>query len=266
MNKLYVVNELIKEEQLDGTLEIQKLAREDFFPIQHIKINVLEDSKLYIEYKTDEKIKLNIEIDIRPNVKFELYEIRTGVKPKVQYKYKLDEGSMMSTVKFYDMEKMREMDIVELNGVGAKFNMVLKTIASDHEKYDMMIYHNAKDTHSTLINQGVSTKKGEIIFNVTGMIPNGKTGCSCHEQNRIINLNDGKNKISPNLLIDEYDVEADHAAYIGKFNDEELFYLKSRGIKEQEAIRLLTDGFLKSNVTEKFMLEQIEQSIKKYWG
>lgn len=266
MNKLYVVNEKIEKKELDGTLEVQNSEQDDFFSVSHIEITALEDTELMIIYHTDEKIKLNVAIKTNPNVNLKLYEIRTGIKPKVQYKYKLEEYSNIEVVKFYDMDKMRELDIVELNGRGAKFNMVLKTIASDHEKYDMLIYHNAKDTSSTIINQGISIFDGEITFNITGVIPSGKTGCTCHEKNRIINLNDSKNKISPNLLVDEYDVEADHGAYIGKFEDDEIFYLQSRGIPYDETIRLLTEGFLNSYIEEEQMLETIRKSLKKYWG
>ena len=39
----------------------------------------------------------------------------------------------------------------------------------------------------------------------------------------------------PILKIDENDIEANHAAVVGKINDEHLFYLTSRGISETEA-------------------------------
>ena len=56
------------------------------------------------------------------------------------------------------------------------------------------------------------------------------------------NYND--NEINPILLIDEYDTEAKHSAFIGKFNEQEVFYLQSRGIKKKDAYRLLLNGFL----------------------
>ena len=49
----------------------------------------------------------------------------------------------------------------------------------------------------------------------------------------------------PILKIDENDIEASHAAVVGKINDEHLFYLTSRGISEADAKQLITLGYLK---------------------
>ena len=57
-------------------------------------------------------------------------------------------------------------------------------------------------------------------------------------------MNDGKSTICPNLLIDNYDVDSNHGAYIGKFSEEKLFYLMSRGINREDATRLLLTSYL----------------------
>jgi Fe-S cluster assembly protein SufD len=46
------------------------------------------------------------------------------------------------------------------------------------------------------------------------------------------------------------DVIAHHAASIGRFNDEEMFYLKSRGLSQKEAIKLLIGGFFNEIINE----------------
>ena len=74
-------------------------------------------------------------------------------------------------------------------------------------------------------------------------------------------MNDGKSTICPNLLIDNYDVESNHAAYIGCFKEDILFYMMSRGISREVASRLLLNGFLINsdsidmNKLAKFILE-----------
>jgi Fe-S cluster assembly protein SufD len=126
----------------------------------------------------------------------------------------------------------------------------------------MMIYHNYKNTISNIINKGVNILDGTLTFNITGIVYNKVVDCVINQNNRIINLNDNKCSINPNLLIDENDVEANHSALIGKFSDKELFYLMSRGIKKEIAINLLIKGFLTENILEK---EKIEKIIDKYW-
>ena len=46
------------------------------------------------------------------------------------------------------------------------------------------------------------------------------------------------------LLIDSFDVEARHAAFIGNFKEEELFYLKSRGLNRRDCEDLLINGLI----------------------
>ena len=62
-------------------------------------------------------------------------------------------------------------------------------------------------------------------------------------------------------LIDNYDVESNHAAYIGKFSEDKIFYMMSRGITREEAERLLLNGFLINS--DSIDLGQIELFIKE---
>ena len=67
------------------------------------------------------------------------------------------------------------------------------------------------------------------------MIPENKIGCVANQNNRIINLSDNKCEINPNLLIEENDVEANHSAHIGRFSNDEMFYLQSRGFPKSSS-------------------------------
>ena len=79
------------------------------------------------------------------------------------------------------------------------------------------------------------------------------------KDNKIIDINNGKNFISPNLLVDNDLINANHSAYIGKFKKDVVFYLKSRGIRDKECNSLLIKGFLleKMNLDELMMEEYV---------
>ena len=108
-------------------------------------------------------------------------------------------------------------------------------------------------------------KDGKIKFNVSSFVPNGNKECQVDQVNRIINLTKNKCEIDPNLYIDEYDVNASHSALIGKFSDEEMFYLESRGINKTDALKLLIKGFILSNIEIEELKNQINEKIEKYW-
>ena len=65
----------------------------------------------------------------------------------------------------------------------------------------------------------------------------------------------------PNLEIETGDiVGAGHASTTGRFDDEQLFYLMSRGIPSEQARRLVIRGFF-SDIVSKLKLEGIEERI-----
>ena len=70
-------------------------------------------------------------------------------------------------------------------------------------------------------------------------------GIETFETNRNLVLTDGCRADSvPNLEIETGEIEgAGHASATGRFDDEQLFYLQSRGITEDEARRLVVHGF-----------------------
>lgn len=261
MNKIYVVNDLLDKELVDDKVNVFLEEKNDFLAINTLHITIKENTNLWIEYNSTEENKLNIIFKIDENVKADIYEVRKGYKTKVQYKYYLNEYASLKINKFYNVRKIREVDIIHLNGIGSSIETVLKTVAIKEEKYDMMVYHNSLKTNSHIINHGITKDDGKITFNVTSIVEANKPKCVVNQQNRIINLNDKKCKINPNLFIDEYDVEANHGAFIGKFKDEELFYLQSRGISKEEAINLLTVGFLCSHITNEDLLKIIKEDI-----
>ena len=69
------------------------------------------------------------------------------------------------------------------------------------------------------------------------------------------------------MYIDLNDVEARHGSVIGRFNDEEIFYLMSRGIDYNNSIKLLVRGYIFSNlVMDMDSMTKITNIINKYWG
>ena len=77
-------------------------------------------------------------------------------------------------------------------------------------------------------------------------------GTDSYELNRNLVLTPGAIADSePNLEIENGNiVGAGHASSVGRFNDEELFYLESRGISETEARKLVVRGFFNELVEE----------------
>ena len=156
------------------------------------------------------------------------------------YKYNIDEDTIIyhfSINGSSDVEINITSDDVTLYYYYANINY-------DDNAFKIKVYHLANNTHSEIFNHGVNVFDNKLTYYVDGVVPKVSSKCICNQDNQIININNGKSTICPNLLIDNYDVDSNHAAYIGSFKEDILFYMMSRGIAREVASRLLLDGFL----------------------
>ena len=265
MNKIKVVNDNLELANVNKNIQVEYYRKECLFAINDLKINVCKSADLDIEIDLKEDSKLNFNINIEKDAKLNLNILTKGKIGKIQYKYTLDENSLCNVFKFQYIDSIKEMIIVNLNKEHAEFNYNFKTITNNKETYDYHIFHNYKNTISNIKNNGVCINNGKSIYQVSSFVPKDVIGCIVNQNNRIINLTDNESKIKPNLYIDSFDVEASHSALIGKFSDEEMFYLLSRGIDYNTALKLLITGFLTSDIKNNKIIKTIIKNIEKYW-
>ena len=124
-----------------------------------------------------------------------------------------------------------------------------KTIAitskSQEASFRQLVEHNAPETEGYIENYGVSNDTSALIFEGVGKInKNMKRSVARQSNNGIVLGETARLDANPLLLIDEFDVEASHGAAIGKIDDEQLYYLMSRGLTLSAAERLIISGFL----------------------
>src|SRR4029079_11178567 len=94
------------------------------------------------------------------------------------------------------------------------------------------------------------------------LIRSSAEGTKTYELNRNLSLTDGARADSvPNLEIETGEISgAGHASATGRFDDEQLFYLQSRGITEDEARRLVVRGFF-ADVVRRIGVPEIERRL-----
>lgn len=119
--------------------------------------------------------------------------------------------------------------------------------AGQHLEQRVYVHHDAPNTVSRVTYKGALNGAGaRSVWVGDVLISRTAPGTDSYEQNRNLVLSDGTRADSiPNLEIETGDIAgAGHASATGRFDDEQLFYLRSRGIPEQEARRLVVLGFL----------------------
>ena len=152
-----------------------------------------------------------------------------------------------------------------LEGIEASFVLHNLHIASNQDKLHLIqeVFHQQKNTSSHIENNLVSNQFGSLDYEVSGHILKGNAGSVCRQQNRGLILGEKAIiSVDPKLLIDEYDVEASHGAAIGQINEEELFYLLSRGLTLEQSKRLIVSGYTQPFVS-KIEDKKLKQAIQK---
>ena len=119
--------------------------------------------------------------------------------------------------------------------------------ASQHIEHRVYVHHQGPQTVSRVTYKGALHGAGaRTVWVGDVLIGADAVGTDSYEQNRNLVLSDGTRADSiPNLEIKTGDIAgAGHASATGRFDDEQLFYLQSRGIEELDARRLVVMGFL----------------------
>ena len=135
--------------------------------------------------------------------------------------------------------------------------------AGQHLENRLFVDHNAPRTRSNVDYKGALQGKGaHAVWIGDVLIRKVAEGIETYESNRNLVLTDGCQADSvPNLEIETGEIEgAGHASTTGRFDDQQLFYLQSRGIHEDEARRLVVHGFF-ADIVRRIGVPAIEERL-----
>ncbi|MGN6161987.1 MAG: Fe-S cluster assembly protein SufD [Marmoricola sp.] len=136
--------------------------------------------------------------------------------------------------------------------------------AGQHIEHRLFADHTAPHTKSHVSYKGALQGEGaHTVWIGNVLIRKVAEGIETYEENRNLVLTDGCQADSvPNLEIETGEIEgAGHASATGRFDDEQLFYLRARGIDEKEARRLVVHGFFNELIRKIDVAELEEQLI-----
>jgi Fe-S cluster assembly protein SufD len=135
---------------------------------------------------------------------------------------------------------------MNLNGDGATGRMsgFYFTDGSQHLDLDTQQNHHGLHTTSDLLYKGALKGNSRVVWQGMIYVAPGAQKTDGYQANRSLVLSKNARADSiPGLEILADDVRCTHGATVGKLEEEPLFYLKSRGIPQVEAERLIVEGF-----------------------
>ena len=155
---------------------------------------------------------------------------------------------------------------LDLAGEGAQGRMsgFYFTDGDQHLDHDTQQNHLAPHTTSDLLFKGALKGKSRSVWQGMIYVAPGAQKTDGYQANRNLVLSDGARADSiPGLEILADDVRCTHGATVGKLEMEPLFYLKSRGIPQAEAEKLVVEGFF-DPIFQRIPFEGVRERFQQY--
>ena len=151
----------------------------------------------------------------------------------------------------------------ELQGDNASFLLCGLFLGTGNKKiiFNTDVTHRGRNTRSLTTLRGVFSKN--VDFSNDGMIRiiKGAKNTDGYFQSKVLLFDDAKGRSVPSLEIDENEVKAGHGSTIGRPDEEQLFYLRSRGLTEKQAESLIISGFF--DTITSFLPQNMQKITKR---
>lgn len=110
---------------------------------------------------------------------------------------------------------------------------------------DLLVEHKRQDSSGKVVIKGIAKNGANVKVKGKIKIPANCNGVDSFLEIRLLILDDKSSaQADPELEIESNEVKASHAATVSKIDEEEIFYLQSRGVERKKAEGLIVGGFL----------------------
>jgi Fe-S cluster assembly protein SufB len=117
--------------------------------------------------------------------------------------------------------------------------------AGQHQDAGAKMIHAAPETSSKIVSKSISKDGGITTYRGLVRVDEGATGSKSHVQCDALILDDhSTSNTKPYMEVGEEDAQIGHEATVSKVGDDQLFYLMSRGLTEEQAMGLIVNGFV----------------------
>jgi len=184
----------------------------------------------------------------------------------LMHRARIERGATMLTVPLAFGASISKQNFgVILNGDGAESKMYGLLFGSEYQHFDnhTLHHHAASRTVSNIDFKVVLRDRALSAYTGLIRIDRESKTCEAYQENRNLLLNRGtKAETIPELEILNEDVKCSHGATIGPIDPLSVFYLTSRGIDRDDAVRMIVSGFVVS--TLKQIPEDLQERISNF--
>lgn len=153
--------------------------------------------------------------------------------------------------------------ITSEQGADMRHNGVYFTQGDEHLDLFTTDLHESRDTTGDTVWKGAATGDSRASYEGLIEIIEGATNSHTYLQTHNLMLSkDAKVDAIPSLIVKVDDVSASHGGTVGEVDEDQVFYMRTRGIGREEAIRILVEGFFEPVITL-FEDEHLETLVRE---
>ena len=213
----------------------------------HLSVHVKETvhCDLIVNVKKASKLQLDVVCGAYSDVNLFVMNESEGMLDFINHAEVMEESLLTISYAEFNEAPSSICSNVKLMERGAQCNMNSALLSKTEKTMNMMIHHQAVSTSSFMNHSGVLLESGKLYIDAIGKIDRGAKGSKSHQKSRALTFDQPKSAtVLPQLLIDENDVEASHATSVGQIDENQMYYLQSRGLTKAQATQLITLGAL----------------------
>jgi Fe-S cluster assembly protein SufD len=239
------------------------------FGHQVVEVGAFAEAVVVIDHTGDATLAANVEFLVGEGAKLTVVSVQdwddTAVHVAQHTALVGRDASFKSVVVTFGGDLVRLHPRVVYDGPGGEAELLglYFTDRGQHQEHRLFIDHDTPHCRSNVAYKGaLQGKDAHAVWIGDVLIRAAAEGTDTYELNRNLVLTDGARVDSvPNLEIETGEiVGAGHASATGRFEDEQLFYLMSRGIRADEARRLVVRGFF-GELVQQIGLADVEERL-----
>ena len=254
----------------------EEIIKSPFF--LNLIINAEESSSATIviekEDKTNEKksyLSERIVANAKKNSKITIIT-NQNEKELFNYQEKIGNAEKDSTLDFQEMilssKYVRMNTQSNLLGEGSSSSNTVLYLGSKDQKYDLftMANHEGKNTVSKIETSGALLESSKALSRGLIKINENASGSDGYESQKALLLSKkAEADAIPNLEINNSEVKCSHSSSVGPVDEDQLFYLMSRGLTKKDSQKEIIEGYFKpiTKVMGENVQEEVSLAIKE---
>jgi Fe-S cluster assembly protein SufD len=151
-----------------------------------------------------------------------------------------------------------------LLGDGSESKIVGAFFGHEDQHFDLgsRVWHEAEHTTADLVTRGVLDDAARSVYEGVQDVGREAWDTSSYQRENTLMLSeDSEADASPKLIINNHDTEASHSATVGQVDQQDLFYMISRGVDTERAKNMLVEGFFVP-VLEEVAVQELREDIE----